>query len=214
MPRSTKAQEYNGEHMISDVKNILLVGVGGQGIILAADVLSQVLVNAEYDVKMSEIHGMSQRGGSVNTMVRFGSKVFSPLIDKAKADYILAFEQLEALRWSDYLKPGGVFIMNTQKIEPLPVLLGKAHYPQNIDELIRGKGINLLAADADTLAEEAGSKKAANIVLLGCLAALMPIDRGVWYAAIERRVPPKTVDINKRAFDIGYDLTSKPAFIV
>lgn len=200
--------------MANDIKNILLVGVGGQGIILAADILSQVLVSVEYDVKMAEIHGMSQRGGGVNTMIRFGSKVFSPIIDKGKADYILAFELLEALRWSDHLKPGGVMIANTDKIEPLPVLLGKAEYPKNIEATIRTKGINLIAVDASGYAEQAGSKKAANMVLLGCLAALMPISKDTWYSYIERRVPAKTIDINRKAFDLGYELLAKTASIV
>ncbi len=197
--------------MASDVKNILIVGVGGQGIILAADVLAQVLVSTEYDVKMAEVHGMSQRGGSVNTMIRFGTKVYSPVIEKGKADYIIAFEQLEALRWSGYLKPGGTLIMNSEKIKPLPVLLGNAEYPADIVERLKQKNIDLIEVEADKLAEEAGSKKAANIVLLGCLAGFLPIGKEVWHSYIERRVPPKTIEINKKAFDIGYGLLVKAA---
>jgi len=200
--------------MVGEAKNILIVGVGGQGIILAADILAQVLVGAEYDVKMAEIHGMSQRGGSVNTMVRFGDKVHAPIIEKGSADYILAFEQLEALRWSDFIKPGGVMIMSTEQIKPLSVLVGKVKYPDNVEAIIKEKGINYIAVNADELAKQIGNKRAANIVLLGCLAALMPIEKDVWYANIERRVPPKTVDINKKAFDTGYEYLSKPAFIV
>lgn len=200
--------------MEGEAKNILLVGVGGQGIILAADILSQVLVSVEYDVKMAEIHGMSQRGGAVNTMIRFGRKVYSPVIEKGRADYILAFEPLEALRWSDHIKPGGIMIMSTNRIEPLPVLLGKAEYPANIEEKIKAKGIQLIAIDANSYAEQAGSKKAANMVLLGSLAALMPIPRDVWHGYIERRVPAKTIDINKTAFDLGHEILSKTASIV
>lgn len=197
--------------MASDVKNILIVGVGGQGIILATDILAQVLVSTEYDVKMAEVHGMSQRGGSVNTMIRFGTKVYSPVIEKGKTDYIIAFEQLEALRWSDYLKPGGTLIVNSEKIKPLPVLLGNAGYPANIVERLKQKDIELIEIEADKLAEEAGSKKAANIVLLGCLANFLPIGKEVWHGYIERRVPPKTTEINKKAFDIGYGLLAKAA---
>ncbi|HEY3374082.1 MAG TPA: indolepyruvate oxidoreductase subunit beta [Candidatus Aquicultor sp.] len=200
--------------MVSDVKDILLVGVGGQGTILAADILSQVLVSVEYDVKMAEIHGMSQRGGGVSTMIRFGSKVFSPITEKGKADYVIAFELLEALRWSDYVKPGGVMIANTERIEPLPVILGKAVYPNDIEEKIKAKGINLITIDAAKFAEQAGTKKAANMVLLGCLAALMPIGKEAWYGYIERRVPSKTIEINKKAFDLGYEIISTTASMV
>lgn len=200
--------------MNGEVKNMLIVGVGGQGIVLAADILSQVLVSAEYDVKTAEIRGLSQRGGSVNTMIRFGSKVYSPVIEEAKADYILAFEQLEALRWSNYLKAGGILIMNNEIIKPLSVLLGKAEYPKGIEEILKQKGIDVIAVDANNVAERAGSKKAANIVLLGCLAAIMPIPKDAWHACIERRVPPLTIDINKEAFNLGYELISQPAFIV
>lgn len=197
--------------MSSDVKNILIVGVGGQGIILAADILSQVLVSAEYDVKMAEIHGMSQRGGSVNTMIRFGSRVYSPVIEKRKADYVLAFEQLEALRWADYLKPGGVLIMNTEKIKPLSVLLGEDDYPEDIEGKLRQKDIEVIKIDANKLAEEAGSKKAANVVLLGCLATYLPVKKEGWQTFIERRVPSKTVEANKKAFDIGYGILTQVA---
>jgi indolepyruvate ferredoxin oxidoreductase beta subunit len=194
-----------------DTKNILMVGVGGQGIILAADIISQVLVSVEYDVKMAEIHGMSQRGGGVNTMIRFGSKVNSPKIEPGSADYVIAFEQLEALRWIDYIKPGGVLIMNSERIPPLPVLLGKAEYPEDVEDKIRAKGISLISIDAVDYAQKAGSKKAVNMVLMGCLASLMPITADIWHTNIERRVPAKTVEINKRAFDIGYELLSRTA---
>lgn len=195
--------------MTNDIKSVLIVGVGGQGIILAADILSQVLVSVEYDVKMAEVHGMSQRGGGVNTMVKFGSKVHSPIIEKGKADYILAFEQLEGYRWVEYLKDGGVMIMNTEKIPPLPVLMGKMEYPEDIAEQIKARGVNLIAVDATDYAERAGSKRAANMVLLGCLAALMPIQTELWHNYIERRVPQKTIEINIKAFNTGYELLTR-----
>lgn len=197
--------------MVSEVKNVMIVGVGGQGIILAADILSNVLVSAEYDVKMAEIHGMSQRGGSVNTMVRFGNKVYSPVVEKGQADFMLSFEKLEALRWSDFLKPGGTIIMNDETVNPLPVLLGSAEYPSDIEAQIEAKGIKLITVNATAMAEESGSARAANIVLLGCLASLMPLGKEVWHAAIERRVPPKTVEINKRAFEAGFEYSSERA---
>lgn len=194
--------------MVTEIKNILIVGVGGQGIILAADVLAQVLVSIEYDVKMAEIHGMSQRGGSVNTMVRFGNKVFSPVVEKGQADYILAFERLEALRWSDYLKPEGTIITSNEVIKPLPVLLGKVEYPSDIEDRIREKTENLISVDAVGLAEKAGNKRASNIVLLGCLASHMPIPKNVWHMCIEKRVPARTIEVNKSAFDLGYEFIS------
>jgi indolepyruvate ferredoxin oxidoreductase beta subunit len=197
--------------MVSEVKNVMIVGVGGQGIILAADILSNVLVSAEYDVKMAEIHGMSQRGGSVNTMVRFGNKVYSPVVEKGQADFMLSFEKLEALRWSDFLKPGGTIIMNDETVNPLPVLLGSAEYPSDIEAQIEAKGIKLITVNATAMAEESGSARAANIVLLGCLASLMPLGKEVWHAAIERRVPPKTVEINKRAFEAGFEYSCERA---
>ncbi|MBE0447758.1 MAG: indolepyruvate oxidoreductase subunit beta [Actinobacteria bacterium] len=188
-----------------ETKNILIVGVGGQGIISATDILAQVLVSTEYDVKVSEAHGMSQGGGSVNTMVRFGNKVYSPVIEKGQADYMLAFEKLEALRWSNFLKPGSTVIMNDEIIKPLPVLLGKAKYPDDIEERIRRRVTNLVTIDAGNLAESVGSRRAANIVLLACLATFMPVPKDVWYACIERRVPPKAVEVSKSAFDMGYE---------
>ncbi|HZD60502.1 MAG TPA: indolepyruvate oxidoreductase subunit beta, partial [Anaerolineae bacterium] len=169
----------------------------------------QVLVSIEYDVKLSEIHGMSQRGGSVNTMVRFGDKVYSPIVEKGHADYILAFEQLEALRWSDFLKSDGTIIMSDEIIKPLPVLLDKAEYPDDIEERIRKRAVNLVTVNAGEMAKGVGNRRAANTVLLGCLAAFMPIPKDVWLGCIEGRVPAKTIEINKNAFAIGYELVSE-----
>ena len=153
--------------MSNSVKNIMIVGVGGQGTLLASKLLGYVLMQQEYDVKVSEVHGMSQRGGSVVTYVRFGDKVYSPVIDKGEADYILSFEKLEALRWIEYLKIGGQIITNTQEVDPMPVITGAMQYPDNIIEKLESAGAKVDAKDFLSIAEEAGSAKAVNIVLMG-----------------------------------------------
>ena len=153
--------------MSNSVKNIMIVGVGGQGTLLASKLLGYVLMQQGYDVKVSEVHGMSQRGGSVVTYVRFGDKVYSPVIDKGEADYILSFEKLEALRWIEYLKIGGQIITNTQEVDPMPVITGAMQYPDNIIEKLESAGAKVDAKDFLSIAEEAGSAKAVNIVLMG-----------------------------------------------
>jgi indolepyruvate ferredoxin oxidoreductase beta subunit len=191
---------------MSEVKNILLVGVGGQGTILASKVLTSGLMEAGYDVKMSEIHGMSQRGGSVSTQVRFGDKVYSPIVGKGSADVIVAFEKMEALRWLPYLKKGGKMVINDYEINPAPVNLGKAEYPDNIIEDLNQKApvLSLKAAD---IATKLGNPKAMNIVLLGALVKAMGgLDNVDWMAQIEKNVKPKFVELNKKAFQAGYDL--------
>ena len=155
--------------MSNSVKNIMIVGVGGQGTLLASKLLGYVLMQQGYDVKVSEVHGMSQRGGSVVTYVRFGDKVYSPVIDKGEADYILSFEKLEALRWLEYLKTGGQIITNTQEVDPMPVITGAMQYPDNIIEKLEAAGAKVDAKDFLSIAEEAGSAKAVNIVLMGRL---------------------------------------------
>ena len=155
--------------MSNSVKNIMIVGVGGQGTLLASKLLGYVLMQQGYDVKVSEVHGMSQRGGSVVTYVRFGDKVYSPVIDKGEADYILSFEKLEALRWLEYLKTGGQIITNTQEVDPMPVITGVMQYPDNIIEKLEAAGAKVDAKDFLSIAEEAGSAKAVNIVLMGRL---------------------------------------------
>ena len=150
-----------------ETKNIMIVGVGGQGSLLASKLLGRILLEKGYDVKVSEVHGMSQRGGSVVTYVRFGDKVYSPVIDKGQADFIVSFEELEAARWTEYLKPGGKIITNTQQIAPMPVIIGAAEYPQNLISEMRAKGLDVDAIDVLSLAESAGSSKAVNIVLMG-----------------------------------------------
>ena len=145
-----------------ETKNVMIVGVGGQGSLLASKLLGKLLLNKGYDIKVSEVHGMSQRGGSVVTYVRFGDKVYSPVIDKGQADFIVSFELLEAARWTEYLKPGGKLITNTQQINPMPVIIGAAEYPENLVEKMLSAGIDLDAIDALSLAEQAGSSIAVN----------------------------------------------------
>jgi len=185
--------------------NIMIVGVGGQGTLLASRLLGAVLPGMGYDVKISEVHGMSQRGGSVVTYVRYGEKVYSPIIDKGEADFILAFEQLEAARYISYLKPNGKIIMNTQKIDPMPVITGAMDYPENIPEKIKALGIDIIPVDALSMAEEAGSAKAVNVVLLGVISKFLGIDTAHFEKAIETTVKPKFIDINKIAYRKGLD---------
>ena len=184
-------------------KNIMIVGVGGQGSLLASKLLGRLLLDAGYDVKVSEVHGMSQRGGSVVTYVRYGDKVYSPVIDKGQADYIVSFELLEAARWTEFLKPGGKIITNTQQINPMPVIIGAAEYPENLLEKMTAAGLDVDALDALTLAEEAGSSKAVNLVLMGRLSKYFDIPAEEWIAAIEASVPPKFLEMNKKAFNLG-----------
>ena len=190
--------------MADSVKNILIVGVGGQGTLLASKLMGKCFVDQGYDVKVSEVHGMSQRGGSVVTYVRYGDKVYSSLIEKGEADIIISFEQLEAARWLPFLKPGGVLISNTQQIDPMPVIMGKAVYPEKVLDKIRDKGVQVIAIDAKALALEAGTVKATNMVLLGVAAKFLGFDRELWLDIIRTTVPPKTIEMNQKAFDLGY----------
>ena len=184
-------------------KNIMIVGVGGQGTLLASKLLGRLLLSKGFDVKVSEVHGMSQRGGSVVTYVRYGDKVYSPIIDKGEADYILSFELLEAARWTEYLRPDGTIITNTQQIDPMPVVTGAAEYPAGLAEKIKALGVKLDAFDALTPATEAGSAKAVNLVLLGRLSKYFDFTEDEWMAAIEASVPEKFLEINKKAFALG-----------
>lgn len=185
-------------------KSIMIVGVGGQGTLLASRLLGAALISVGYDVKVSEVHGMSQRGGSVVTYVKYGDKVDSPIVQKGQADLILAFEQLEAARWLPFLKTDGTIIANTQKMDPMPVVTGVATYPDGVLEAIRKTGVKLRDVDALSLAVEAGSAKAVNVVLIGVMAAHMDIDRAVWEQAIRDTVPAKFLEMNLKAFDLGY----------
>ena len=185
-------------------KNIMIVGVGGQGTLLASKLLGDVLLRQGYDVKVSEVHGMSQRGGSVVTYVRFGEKVYSPVIDRGEADVILSFEKLEAARWLSWLKPEGLMITNTQEMEPMPVITGAAAYPENLVEKMRAAGARVTAKDFLAIAMEAGSPRTVNVALIGCLStSFTEIPEADWLAAIDRIVPEKFRDLNKKAFALG-----------
>lgn len=185
------------------VTNILLVGVGGQGTLLAAEVMSEALMAAGYDVKKSEIHGMSQRGGSVVSHVRFGQVVHSPIICEGDADIIFGFELLEAYRCLSFLKPNGTVIANDLRIPPPSVLLGKEPYPGGLAERIKAGGAELILVDGLKLATEAGNPKAANTVLLGALSQRLDIDERYWQAALEKMVPAKALAVNQKAFQFG-----------
>lgn len=190
---------------MTDVKSILLVGVGGQGTILASKILSAGLVEAGYDVKMSEIHGMSQRGGSVSTQVRFGHEVYSPVIGKGQGDILVSFEAMEALRWLEYLKPEGKVVVNDYKIPSAPILMGKADYPENVIEIIKEKA-DTSVIDAYNSAKELGNMKVMNIILLGALVKAMNLTNINWTKAITDNVKEKFVEINIKAFQTGMDL--------
>lgn len=187
-------------------KSIMIVGVGGQGTLLASKIMGRLLMQQGYDVKLSEVHGMSQRGGSVVTYVKYGEKVYSPIVDLGEADFILSFEALEAARWLAYLKNGGTLITNTAEIWPMPVITGAAKYPENIVKKICAKA-NVVAVDALALATQAGSAKAVNIVLLGVLSRVLDIPAEKWLDAIEKTVPAKFVELNKAAFALGREGT-------
>ena len=186
-------------------KNIMIVGVGGQGTLLASRILGNTVINEGYDVKLSEVHGMSQRGGSVVTYVKYGDKVYSPIIGEGEADIILAFEMLEAYRALPYLKKGGVMIANSQKIDPMPVITGAAKYPENIDKKLSDK-INLVEVNALDLAKEAGNIKAVNVVLIGVMAKNTDIEYEKWVEIIKKTVPEKFLEANLKAFELGYNL--------
>ena len=184
-------------------KNIMIVGVGGQGSLLASKLLGRLLMNEGYDAKVSEVHGMSQRGGSVVTYVRFGDKVYSPVIDAGQADVIVSFELLEAARWMNCLAPDGQIITNTQQIDPMPVITGAAEYPENLVARMHAEGVKVDAVDALSLANSAGSSKAVNIVMMGRLSKYFPFTREAWVKAIEETVPERYIEMNRRAFALG-----------
>ena len=186
-----------------ETKNIMIVGVGGQGTLLASKLLGKMLVESGVDVKVSEVHGMSQRGGSVVTYVRYGDHVYSPIIDKGEADYILSFELLEAARWLEFLKKDGTIITNIQQTNPMPVVTGAMAYPENLVEKLKATGANIDALDCLSLAEQAGSSKAVNIVLLGRISKHFDFTEEEWLDMIEKSVPEKFIAINKEAFKLG-----------
>lgn len=184
--------------------NILIVGVGGQGTLLASVLLGNLALDKDYDVKLSEVHGMAQRGGSVVTHVKISEDgVNSPLIEEGDADVIIAFEELEAYRWLPYLKKGGTMYVNTQQWLPMPVVMGAAKYPENIKETLEANAGKVKAFDALKIAEECGSAKAVNVVLLGAASKDLPFEEDAWIKAIEENVKPKFIDLNKKAFELG-----------
>ncbi len=189
---------------MSNNLNILLVGVGGQGTILASKILAEVAQMEGYDVKMTEIHGMAQRGGSVVTQVRMGQKVYSPLIEPGQADYIIAFEQLEALRYLHFLTEEGTAVVNSQKINPMSVITGAAQYPGDVLEKVQSSAKNVVVLDALSIARDLGNTRAVNVVLLGALAKGMKIAKQQWLTALEKTVPARFLDLNLKAFEAGY----------
>lgn len=188
-----------------DTKNVMIVGVGGQGSLLASKLLGALLTDEGYDVKVSEVHGMSQRGGSVVTYVRFGERVYSPVISEGEADYIVSFEKLEAARHAACLRKGGTMVVNTQTIDPMPVITGAQEYPDGVLEELSSKGVSVDSIDALKLAIEAGNSKSVNIVLMGRLAKYFDISQEKWLSAIEKCVKPQFIEVNKRAFALGYN---------
>lgn len=185
--------------------SILLVGVGGQGTILASRIITDVALRQGYDVKMTEIHGMAQRGGSVVTQVRMGEKIHSPLIEPGQADYIVAFEQLEALRWLHFLNDKGTIIVNTQRINPMTVITGAAEYPNDALEQIEARAPKMVQLNALEVAEQLGNMRVVNVVLLGAMAKQMVIPQADWLAALEATVPARFLELNLKAFQAGYD---------
>ncbi|MGI6721159.1 MAG: indolepyruvate oxidoreductase subunit beta [Anaerovoracaceae bacterium] len=190
---------------MSEVKNILLVGVGGQGTILASKILTSGLIEAGYEVKMSEIHGMSQRGGNVSTQVRYGDKVYSPIVGKGEADVIVAFEKMEALRWLEFLKPNGRMVVNDFEIPSAPILMGQVEYPPDILGELKSKA-DVLSFKAGEIATDLGNPKAMNVVLLGALVKAMKVEGVDWEKAIRDNVKEKFADLNVKAFQAGYRL--------
>jgi len=197
--------------MHSQTTNILIVGVGGQGTLLTSRIIAEVAVQMGYDVKVSEVHGMAQRGGSVVTQVRFGPKVHSPIIKKGDADILLAFEKIEAARWLDYLKPDGMVIINNERVNPLPVMTGRAKYPDDIHEKVAAEVKRTVVVNATDIAENCGNSKAANVVLVGMLAQAMGLPNEQLEKAIEDNVPSKAFAINLQAFHEGSKLMKTSA---
>ncbi|MCT4542458.1 MAG: indolepyruvate oxidoreductase subunit beta [Vallitalea sp.] len=189
-----------------ETKNILVVGVGGQGTLLTSRILGNLAIHLGYDVKLSEVHGMSQRGGSVVTHIRYGDKVYSPLVEVGKADIIIAFEKMEALRWRHFLKKDGVIIVNTQEIDPMPVIIGAADYPEDTINQLHQEENKVIVVDALKEARNLGNFRVVNTILLGILAKSMDVDKKNWEEAIGHTVPSKTIDINIKAFNAGYNL--------
>lgn len=187
------------------VKNIMIVGVGGQGTLLTSRILGGLAISAGYDVKLSEVHGMAQRGGSVVTFVRYGENVAEPIVEEGQADVIIAFERLEALRYAHFLKKEGALVINDWKIDPMPVVIGAAEYPENIIENLE-KEHKVYTVNATEESKKLGNPRVFNLIVLGVAAQHMDFTKEQWYQVIKNTVPPKTIEINKKAFDTGYEL--------
>ena len=187
-------------------KNIMIVGVGGQGTLLTSRILGKLAINAGYDVKLSEVHGMAQRGGSVVTFVRYGDKVNEPIVEEGQADVLIAFERLEALRYLHFLKKDGVVIVNDWRIDPITVVTGVAAYPEDVIETLKEKR-RAIVVEATAESKKLGAPKAFNIIVLGAAARHMGFEKEDWLRVIETTVPPKTIEVNKQAFEIGYALS-------
>ena len=190
---------------MSQIMNVLITGVGGQGTLLTSRIIAQVAVDLGHDVKVTEVHGMAQRGGSVVSEVRYGEKVYSPTIPKGEADVLLAFEKLEAARWLDYLKPDGIVIINDERVDPLPVMSGKMKYPEDIIDSITQFRPKTTVADATQTAIECGNVKAANVVLVGILSKVIGLPPEKVEEAIRKLVPPKALEVNLAAFRRGVE---------
>lgn len=188
-----------------ETKNIMIVGVGGQGTLLTSRILGGITLDAGYDVKLSEVHGMAQRGGSVVTYVRYGKEVAEPIVEEGQADVLIAFERLEALRYAHFLKKNGVLIVNDQRIDPITVVTGAAQYPADILDTLRKK-YKVLSADAAAEAMKLGNPRVFNTIIIGMAASHMDFAKEAWMKVIEKTVPPKTVAINLAAFEVGYNL--------
>ena len=189
--------------------DILIVGVGGQGIVLASEIIASVCLAAGYDIKQSEVHGMAQRGGSVVSHVRFGAKVHSPIIEKGYADFLLLFEMLESLRWIDYLHPDGVAFINKHRIDPITVTSGETKYPNNIQDIIQKQCNHMILIDGLDIAQKSGSIRAVNMVFLGALSKYLKFDIHLWDESIRNRVPAKTLEINLAAFQAGRNIVKQ-----
>lgn len=190
---------------MAETKNIMIVGVGGQGTLLTSRILGGITVENGYDVKLSEVHGMAQRGGSVVTYVRYGEKVTEPIVEEGQADVLIAFEKLEALRYAHFLKKDGVIIVNDQRIDPMPVVTGAAEYPQGIIEHL-SENYKVISVDAQKEALELGNSRVFNVIILGVAASKMDFEKEQWIEVIKKKVPPKTIDINVKAFERGYEI--------
>jgi len=188
-----------------ETRNIMIVGVGGQGTLLTSRILGGLAIQAGYDVKLSEVHGMAQRGGSVVTYVRYGDKVNEPIVEEGQADVLIAFERLEALRYAHYLKKSGAIVVNDYRIDPMPVVIGAAKYPENILEDLM-KNYRVFQVDAMEEAKKLGNSKVSNVIVLGIAAQHMDFSEEDWLKVIENTVPAKTVEVNKKAFKVGYNL--------